>query len=117
MKKTSFEPELLISRWLRYGVMISAATLALGFILMIFNFHAPAEREIFTSVSAVLHGVIRFDPAAIMSLGLLFLILTPILRVAMSVLIFLWEKDYLYVFITFLVLFILVCSLMLGKAL
>ena len=70
-----------------------------------------------TSVAEVFSGLLQLKPAAVISLGLFLLIATPVFRVAASVILFLAEKDYLYVGITVFVLAILLCSLIFGKAL
>ncbi len=49
-----------------------------------------------------------------MMFGLFCLILTPVLRVVVSLFTFLKEKDYLYVGITGIVLIILVISFLIG---
>ena len=69
-----------------------------------------------TTPGDVLAGVAQFKPYAFIALGLLLLIATPVLRVAASVVIFLLERDYAYVFITLIVLLILIVSFLLGKA-
>jgi len=61
-------------------------------------------------------GVRRLDPAAIISLGLLLMILTPVTRVAVSIYAFSRERDWKYVAITAFVLAVLVASFFLGKA-
>jgi uncharacterized membrane protein len=55
------------------------------------------------------------DPLALVALGLLILLLTPILRVAISIVIFALERDWLYTVITLIVLLILLVSLLLGR--
>src|ERR1700693_5465046 len=54
----------------------------------------PAE---FTRVSLILHNAAAGHGRDLIQLGLLLLITTPIARVAVSVLVFLVEKDWLYV--------------------
>lgn len=56
----------------------------------------------------------KLKPYAIMMFGLFCLILTPVLRVVVSLFTFLKEKDYLYVGITGIVLIILVISFFIG---
>ena len=51
-----------------------------------------------------------------MTLGLLVLIATPVLRVAASVVLFAIQKDWTYTLITAVVLSLLVLSLVLGAA-
>ncbi len=48
------------------------------------------------------------------SLGLLLLILTPVLRVVGSISVFLWERDWHFAGITFLVLAVMVTSILVG---
>jgi len=45
-----------------------------------------------------------------MELGVLLLIATPVIRVLFSVFAFIYEKDYLYVAFTLIVLFVLIYS-------
>jgi uncharacterized membrane protein len=56
----------------------------------------------------------RHSPEDIITLGLLALILTPVVRVAMSWVVFLYEHDKLYAWLTAFVLAILVFSLLGG---
>lgn len=120
MKPSSYDPETLISRWLRIGVSVSAIIIGVGVLLMIIDMianHSTPDQTHYATINAVLAGVGSLKPAAVISLGLLCLIFTPLLRVALSILIFLKEKDYLYLVITSLVLIILILSLAFGKAL
>ena len=56
----------------------------------------------------------RLTPAAVLSVGLLLLILTPVARVALSVGYFAREKDATYVLVTLIVLANLIAGLVLG---
>lgn len=110
------EVELLISKFLRVGVLISASFVLVGLTMFLFTGYSGYSGENFpTSISAVLHGLISLKPYGIISFGLILLILTPVFRVAVSIIVFMKSKDYLYVKITSLVLFILVLSFCLGK--
>jgi uncharacterized membrane protein len=62
-------------------------------------------------VSAILHGALGMSGRAIIQLGLLLLIATPVARVLFSAIAFAIEHDYMYVFITLVVLAILLYSL------
>ena len=57
---------------------------------------------------------LAFQGSALIQLGLLVLIATPIARVILSVFVFLYERDWPYVFITLVVLGILLYSLLAG---
>ena len=64
----------------------------------------------------VLNGVLALRPYAIIALGLVILIAIPVLRVAVSVIAFAVERDWLYVLITSFVLLILLLSFVIGEA-
>lgn len=67
-------------------------------------------------LSNLLAELARFNPAAFISLGLLALIATPILRVAGSIVGFAIERDWRYTLITTVVLVIVILSIVLGQA-
>jgi uncharacterized membrane protein len=62
----------------------------------------------------MVHAVLSGRSAALIQLGLLVLIAVPIARVAVSILAFALERDWLYVGVTALVLLILLFSLLGG---
>jgi uncharacterized membrane protein len=69
------------------------------------------EPDNLTSTTAILHGALGMSGRAIIQLGLLLLIATPVARVLFSAIAFALERDYLYVLITLIVLGILLYSL------
>ncbi|MEW6399123.1 MAG: DUF1634 domain-containing protein [Bacillota bacterium] len=123
--------EVFISRVLRTGVLLSAGIIAVGLVLLFATGrtgYTPGpldtatlthwgSRHLFpTGMAEVVTGVLALRPFAIIALGLLVLIATPVIRVAASVVAFLFEGDTLYVFITLYVLTILIVSFLLGRA-
>jgi uncharacterized membrane protein len=111
--------DLLISYVLRGGVLLSAGLLILGALLYgvsALRGSAPASSATFPhSLSEVFSGLARGDPLAVLALGLLVLLLTPVARVLISIFAFARERDWLYVGITTLVLLILLASFLLGR--
>ena len=117
MKEGRAEAELndTIGDVLRYGVALSSAFVLLGLVLMLLapppgvpdslqgmlatGFGGPT-----LSLASLLGGIAGGNPVSILELGTLILVTTPLVRVAASVLLFLKEKDMLYVGITLLVL-------------
>ncbi|MGH9918295.1 MAG: DUF1634 domain-containing protein [Nitrososphaerales archaeon] len=111
-----------VGKILRYGVALSSVVVAVGLALMLLappsgtpgtlqvaltsNFGRPT-----LSPTALAAGVARGSAVDVLQLGLLFLIATPVTRVAASVLLFLREKDMLYVGVTLLVLLMLLFAL------
>ncbi|HEY7349789.1 MAG TPA: DUF1634 domain-containing protein [Ktedonobacterales bacterium] len=129
----AFPTEEIISWILRVGVLVSAFLIALGVVLLLvtgdtgyagsvnnlagLTQYGPNRLTAFpTTPGDVLAGVAQFKPYALIALGLLLLIATPVIRVASSVVIFVLERDYAYVLITLVVLVVLVISFLLGKA-
>ncbi|HEX9067673.1 MAG TPA: DUF1634 domain-containing protein [Ktedonobacterales bacterium] len=111
--------ETLISVVLRAGVVLSGALVALGGLLVVgreWLAHSPPATEYPHSIAAVISGVAHGDGVAILTLGLLVLLATPIVRVALSLVGYVRERDWRYVVITAIVLSIITLSLLLGKA-
>lgn len=103
---------------LQGGVVASAAVILFGILLLPFRPGGLTLQRLQTfphSLDAVRVGLIGLHPQAFITLGLLLLIATPVLRVAVSVVAFAIEHDKLYVVITLVVLAILITSFILGK--
>ena len=116
---TDDDIEQAIGNLLRIGVMVAAVVTAVGGVLYLLQhgwsevdyrvFHG--EPHGLRDLRGVLVGVGQGDSLAIIQLGLLLLIATPIARVALSLLGFVRERDRAYVAITTLVFGILLFSL------
>jgi uncharacterized membrane protein len=120
-------PEAVISTVLRWGVVASAAIILLGVALYVMQagpqaiLFAPrgippgADRDP-ASLRAVLREVSPPQPAAIADLGLLLLIVTPVLSVAVLTVAFAVERDWMYVGFAVFVLAMLMVGFALGQA-
>lgn len=111
--------ENLIAQLLRAGVLAAALVVICGALLYL-GAHPRARADYRTFHAEpdelrTVHGVVRAaflgDPRAIIQLGLLFLIATPIFRVIFSIFAFAIEDDRLYVLFTLIVLAVLLYSL------
>src|SRR5271165_138220 len=110
--------ELVISSVLRGGVILSATIIAIG-VLAYYLFGGrhviyPGGRTYPASIPAIWFGLSHADPVAIVALGLVILLATPVVRVAVSIIAFAISRDRLYVAITTLVLLILIFSFLSG---
>ncbi len=113
------QAELVISNVLRGGVLLSGAIILIGVILFYIRYFSAGSGNNAAafphSLGAVGQGLARGDPLAIIALGLLVLLITPVLRVAVSIVAFGLERDWRYVVITSIVLAILIVSFVLGR--
>lgn len=99
---------------LQGGVMLSAAIILIGMFLLPTRSGGLSLERLLNfphSFSELLTGLQQFHPQSIITLGLLLLIATPVLRVGASLVLFALERDRTYVVITFVVLVILLCSI------
>lgn len=111
--------EVVVGYLLRYGVMLSGTVVFCGACIYIFR-HAyePADYRIFRgepsdfrTIPGVLQSAWHGHGRGWIQLGLLFLIATPIARVAFAVAGFAFERDRMYVAFTLIVLLVLLYSL------
>lgn len=111
--------EIFIGRVLRVGMLISVAVTFLGLAIYLWHFHSTrpdyrtfnlASTKLF-DLSALLPNAFHANPIALIELGILLLIATPVARVAFLVGAFALERDRMYVAVSGLVLAILLYSL------
>lgn len=91
--------EIWIARVLRIGVGVASGVILVGLLL--------------SGLPTGPQGIpfLRADPVSIVRLGLLLLILTPVVRVAMTVALFASEREWTFVAVTASVLFLLILGL------
>lgn len=111
--------ETLMGRLLQVGVLLATAVvLAGGFLYIRAHLGSTANYRTFTGEPAALRsvrGLFRLlmtgDPAAVIQVGVILLIATPIARVVFAVVGFALERDRLYVAVSLTVLAVLMASL------
>jgi len=120
--------ELLISGLLRVGVVTSLVVILAGLALSflhhgdyLHSHHAlkgitSTDRPSWQTVRELREGIRHGRGEAVIMIGLLLLIATPVMRVAVSVVVFIVERDWKFVAITLFVLTMLILSFLLGKA-
>lgn len=109
---------IVIGWILRGGVTLSAAIILTGLLLLLFHpgglsGHVPGTFP--STVDQVWSGILNLQPQAVIALGLLLLIATPVITVTTSAVAFAVERDRRYVLISLIVLAILLTSLLIGK--
>jgi len=115
--------QYIIGNLLRYGVWTALSVAAVGGIVYLLRHETERihyqtfiehDVNIFQLVANTVKGLVKAEGKAIILLGILLLFLTPILRICFSLIAFFFEKDYLYVGITLLVIAIICCSIFFG---
>jgi uncharacterized membrane protein len=112
--------EVILGSLLRSGVMVAAAIVLAGACIYLFRHaHELADYRVFRgepaefrTIPGVIQSVLHGRGRGLIQLGLLFLIATPIARVAFSIVGFALERDHMYVIFTVIVLVILLASLL-----
>lgn len=119
------EFERTIAMMLRIGTILSAALLAIGILLLIANNGgggssldqiinlAPQVNSASFSLANIFGGISGFDGISFIFLGFIVLIAIPISRVLLSIFMFLYQKNWLYVVITAIVFINLIVAILL----
>ncbi len=102
----------MLHAMLLIGLVISTALMLVGLGLAILQ--GTAVPTTTSDLAEVLPQVAAFNPSGFLTLGLLVLIATPILRVVGSIVAFIYERDWRYAFVTFLVFMVVMVSLITG---
>ncbi|PUZ19433.1 Uncharacterized membrane protein [Chitinophaga costaii] len=129
MKRTSkrflvdHDIEQIIGWQLRLGVITASVIVGIGGLLYLMQSGRQARPPYhqflgtaagFTTLKEILTGMQQGDAKAYVQLGVVILILTPIFRIAFSLVGFVLEKDRLYICITLIVLAVMMISIFGG---
>jgi uncharacterized membrane protein len=112
--------EIVIANLLRAGVTLAATVVLTGGSVFLFRHGlAPANYRVFAgeptelrNLRGIVHAAFTLQSRGIIQLGLLFLIVTPVARVAFAAFAFALERDWLYTAISTFVLMVLLYSLL-----
>ena len=116
--------EQLIGRLLQVGVLVAAAVVVIGGVMLLvqqggrpvaFHDFSTAESPL-RGLVGIFRGAFALDASAVVQLGLVLLIATPVMRVALTLVTFALQRDRLYVLITAVVLALLLYGLVWGRA-
>lgn len=116
--QTDHAVEGWIARVLWAGVVLASTVILVGLLLALLGPHPAGVREVLDgagphapSFHSLRQGLPRGDPVAVLQLGLLLLILTPVVRVTVTVVLFALQGDWIFATITGLVLALLTLGL------
>lgn len=111
-----------VGNLLRLGVILSVITSFVGFVkLFLEGFEMPKDYAALEIPEGAIWqsfwtSLLKFEGMAIIQLGILLLILTPLVRLLFALVGYLKEKDYTYVIVSVIVLGIMLVSFLMGFA-
>lgn len=126
--KPKHDIQQLIGNTLRWGVTAACILACIGGVMYLIAhggepmkdytvFPTPEEtahRDAYTTLHGIFAGVAGMTAVGWIQFGVIVLILTPIMRVALSLLDFLQERDWLYAAITAIVLAVIILNSLEG---
>ena len=123
-KKNPDEMNIVLGNTLQIGVILSALVIAAGLVLFLLRYSSAdasayiaynpdkvPHGDFSVGLSSIASGLVSLNPFSVIELGLLILLATPVTRVFLSILLFHFEGDRKYVYITLGVLSILLFSI------
>jgi len=111
--KTRRELNVVVHRMLLLGLLLSTSVLFTGLALSAITRQPVPSRVL--NFNELYHGLQKGTPQSVLSLGILLLIATPVLRVLGSFIEFIVKRDWRFTVITAVVLIILGASLFIGR--
>ncbi len=103
----------IVSLTLRIGVILSSAFVITGLALYYLEHDKVVYNTSHYSVSTLLQGLAAGRPEAIILVGVIILIATPIIRVLELGLDFVYKKDKIYILLSFAVLAVMLIGILL----
>ncbi|MCZ7663475.1 MAG: DUF1634 domain-containing protein [Thermoleophilia bacterium] len=101
-----------VSAVLVAGIVVSVSLMVLGLVLEAVKGGASPETSV--AIPKIPRGLAGGDPGAVLSAGLIALLLTPALRVALLLGVYLSRRQWLFAALSFTVLGVMVLSILLG---
>jgi uncharacterized membrane protein len=103
-------------RWvhlvLRWGMLLSMSVMLVG--LVLFAFSPSGHDEIDLSPGEIVPGIAAGDPIAIIDLGIVLLIATPLTRVLTTLIIFVIDREPRFILASLLVLGVIFLAVLIG---
>lgn len=96
---------------LRAGMILSLVTMLLGLIAYLLS---PGIDEAFIPMDRLWNELVNANPIAVMELGVMFLIATPLIRIITALIVFAYEKDVRFVIISSIVLSVIAIALVID---
>ena len=92
-----------------WGMALSMAVLVLG--LFLYALSPTGHAEVDLSIPQIIDGIMNADPIAVIDLGILLLIATPLTRVVTALAVFIVDRDLRFVLVALLVLAVIAIAI------
>lgn len=99
---------------LRWGMILSMSVLVAGLVLFVLSPGDVSESDL--GLGDIADGLMRGDPIAVIDLGILMLIATPLTRVLATLVIFIADRQPRFVMLSLLVLGIIAFAVLTGSS-
>lgn len=96
---------------LRSGMLLSLGTMLIGLVMYLLS---PGIDEGFIPLDLLWNKLMHANPIAVMELGIMFLIATPLIRIITALIVFAYEKDVKFVIISSIVLCVIFIALVID---
>jgi uncharacterized membrane protein len=115
--KPESKNELIIARFLSLAMWLSTIVILVGVVMLfLLEGHSVVDLGHFQAINALTGQALSVigspRPTSVILVGLILLILTPVLRVALTMILFAREKDFIYVALSAAVLTIVITALL-----
>jgi len=105
-----------IDRWIRavlvWGMILSVTVMVLG--LLMYAASPTGHQEVPLSLPEIVSGIAQGNPIAVIDLGILLLIATPLTRVLTALAVFIADRDRRFVAVSLLVLAVIALAVVTG---
>lgn len=105
-----------IDRWVRvvlvWGMVLSISVMLVG--LLMYAFSPNGHEEVALSLEGIVQGIVSGNPIAVIDLGIVLLIATPLSRVLTALAVFLVDREVRFVLVSLLVLAVIAFAILVG---
>lgn len=104
--------DLWVHRVLKWGMVASFITLVAG--LLLYAIDPSGQPEVTLSWAEIVSGLAAGEPLAVVSLGIVLLIITPFTRVLTAMTVFVVDREVRFILVSMLVVGVIGAAILLG---
>lgn len=104
-----------IDRWVRFvlvwGMVLSVSVMVIG--LLLYAASPDGHEEVDLSLQAIAQGIMELNPIAVIDLGIVMLIATPLTRVLTALAVFIIDREARFIVVSLIVLAVIAVAILL----